>query len=71
MLTLLFVIMMFVVFGKLIMLAIRATWGITKVLFTVVFLPVILICMVVGGLVSVALPILVVIGIAALIGAER
>ncbi|SHK86455.1 hypothetical protein [Hespellia stercorisuis] len=71
MLTLIFVIMMFVVFGKLIMLAIRATWGITKVLFTVVFLPVILICMVVGGLVSVALPILVVIGVVALIGAER
>ncbi|MDD2980327.1 MAG: hypothetical protein PHN80_10170 [Hespellia sp.] len=70
MLTLLFVIMMFMVFGKLIMLAIRATWGITKVLFTIVFLPLILICMVVGGLVSLALPILVVVGIVAMIGAK-
>lgn len=70
MLTLVFVILMFVVFGKLIGLAVRATWGITKVLFTIVFLPVILICMVVGGLISVALPILVVIGVLALIGAK-
>lgn len=70
MLTLIFVIMMFVVFGKLIGLAIRATWGITKVLFTIVFLPIILICMVVGGLISVALPVLAVIGIVALIGAK-
>ncbi|MDD3360772.1 MAG: hypothetical protein PHW34_03775 [Hespellia sp.] len=70
MLTLVFIIMMFVVFGKLIGLAIRATWGITKVLFTIVFLPVILICMVVGGLISVALPVLAVIGLVALIGAK-
>ncbi|MDD3402919.1 MAG: hypothetical protein PHQ72_06140 [Hespellia sp.] len=70
MLTLVFVILMFVVFGKLIGLAIRATWGITKVLFTIVFLPVILICMVVGGLISVALPVLAVIGVVALIGSK-
>ena len=59
--------MMLAVFGKLIGLAFKATWKITKVLFTIVFLPVILIGMVVGGLVYIALPILIVIGIVALI----
>ena len=43
MLTLLFVICMFGIFGKLIGLAFKMTWGIAKVLFTLVFLPVILV----------------------------
>lgn len=62
MLTLLFVILMFGVFGKLIVFAFRATWGVTKILFTIVLLPIVLICMVIGGLITFALPILLIIG---------
>ena len=39
MFSLLFVILMIVVFGKMIGFAIRATWGISKVLVTLVLLP--------------------------------
>ena len=70
MLTLLFVVLMFVIFGKLILLAFKATWGIARILFTIVFLPIILICLVVGGLIYVALPVLAVVGIFALIASK-
>ncbi|MDD2958025.1 MAG: hypothetical protein PHR92_05790 [Lachnospiraceae bacterium] len=70
MLTLLFTIMMFVVFGKLIGLAFRATWGITKILVTVVLLPVVLICMVAGGLIFFALPILAIVGLVTLFSSK-
>lgn len=69
MITWIFVILMVGIFGKLIGLAFKMTWGITKVLFTLVFLPVILIGLVIAGLISIALPLLVVIGIITLIGA--
>ena len=52
---------------KLIVLAFRATWGITKVLFYIVFFPMILIGMVLGGLIYIAFPILVIVGIIALL----
>jgi len=63
MLELLFSIMMIVIFGKLFIFGVKATWGITKILVTVVFLPLILIGLVVGGLISLALPILLVVGV--------
>ena len=66
MLTLLFVICMFGIFGKLIGLAFKMTWGIAKVLFTLVFLPVILVGLAMGGLFVVAFPLLIVVGIASL-----
>ena len=66
MLTLLFVICMFGIFGKLIGLAFKMTWGIAKVLFTLVFLPVILVGLAMGGLLVVAFPILIVVGIVSL-----
>ena len=65
--TLLFIFLMFCVFGKLIGLAFRATWGITKIFFRLIFLPVILIGLVMAGLMYIALPLLVVIGIAVLV----
>lgn len=66
MLTLLFVICMFGIFGKLIGLAFKMTWGIAKVLFTLVFLPVILVGLEMGGLLVVAFPLLIVVGIVSL-----
>lgn len=67
MLTILFLILMIAVFGKLIGLAIRAAWGITKVLFSIVILPIVLIVLAVSGLIVVALPILIIVGLAALL----
>lgn len=66
MLTLLFVICMFGIFGKLIGLAFKMTWGIAKVLFTLVFLPAILVGLAMGGLLVVAFPLLIVVGIVSL-----
>lgn len=67
MLEILFAMCMFWVFGKLFFFGLRAAWGLTKLLFVVIFLPVILIGMVLGGLIYIAFPILVVVGIISLI----
>jgi hypothetical protein len=55
---------------KLIVFAIKATWGIAKVLLYIVCFPIILIGLVLGGLIYIALPILVVAGIIALLCGE-
>lgn len=66
MLTLLFAICMLWVFGKLFFFGIKAAWGVSKFLLTLVLLPLSLILMVVGGLLSIAFPILIVVGIISL-----
>lgn len=71
MLMLLFVVLLLVVFGKLLVLSIKATWGITKILFTLICLPVILIVLVIGGLIYIALPILIIVGIVSWLGGSR
>lgn len=63
MLTLLFMVLMIVVFGKLLVFALKASWGIVKVLLTIVFLPLVLVCLVLAGLVYVAVPVLLVVGL--------
>lgn len=67
MLTLLFMVLMIVVFGKLLIFALKASWGIAKVLLTIVFLPLILVCLVLAGLVYVAVPILLVVGLCSMV----
>ena len=67
MLTFLFFILLFGIFGKLIWLAVRAAWGISKIVFSIVFLPVVVLVLFFSGLVYVALGLLVVIGIVSLI----
>ena len=67
MLTLLFIILMFLIFGKLIGFAVKAAWGISKNICTIVLLPLFLIGLVFAGLVGIALPILLVVGIVSLI----
>lgn len=66
MLELLFMMAMFYVFGKLFIFGLRATWGLTKLIVTIVFLPIILIGMVLGGLIYLAFPILIIIGVISL-----
>ncbi|RKM59280.1 hypothetical protein D6855_10270 [Butyrivibrio sp. CB08] len=67
MLSFLFTIMFFVIFWKMIGFALRASWGIFKIVMYLVFLPAILIGLAVGGLVYVALPILLVAGLFSLL----
>lgn len=67
MLTLLFIILLFVIFGKILIFAVKATWGIAKIVCTVVLFPFILICLVFAGLIKVALPLLLIAGVAALL----
>ena len=66
MLSMLFAIIMIIVFGKLLIVAMKAAWGITRVLFTIVLLPLVLIGLVLGGLLYIALPVLLVIGVVSL-----
>ena len=64
---LLFIICMIGIFGKLLFFGIRMAWGISKFLLLIVVLPLILIGMVVGGLLYLAFPILIVVGILSLL----
>ena len=70
MLEIIFAIFMFAIFGKLLIFGIKAAWGITKFLVTIVFLPVILIVMVLVGLIKIALPVLAIIGLVSLISVK-
>ena len=67
MVTLLFTICMIWFIGKFFIFGLKASWGILKLLCTVVFFPMILIGMVVGGLVYIAFPLLLIGGIIGLI----
>lgn len=66
MLALLFTICMIWFVGKFVVFGLKASWGIMKLLCTVIFFPVILIGMVLGGLMYIAFPLLIVSGIIAL-----
>ncbi|SFN73080.1 hypothetical protein SAMN04487831_10383 [Pseudobutyrivibrio sp. UC1225] len=67
MFTFLFFVLFFMVFGKMIGFAFRATWGLMKVLLYIVFLPLILVGLVFGGLLYIAFPVLLVVGVVSLI----
>ena len=70
MFTLLFVFCMFGVFGKLFCFGLKAAWGISKFVLNIVFLPLILIVMVADGLLSVAFPLLLIIGVIGLVASR-
>lgn len=63
MLAFIFMVLLFMVFGKILVFAVKAAWGVTKIVCTVVLFPLILIGMVVGGLIKIALPVLLIIGV--------
>lgn len=70
MLTALFVIMMLLVFGKLLTVSFKMTWGLVKIISCLVFLPIVLIAIAASGLLTIAIPVLAVIGIIALVKPE-
>ena len=63
MLAFIFMVLLFMVFGKILVFAVKAAWGVTKIVCTVVLFPLILIGMVVGGLIKIALPVLLIVGV--------
>ncbi len=63
MIMILFTILMLMVFGELLGFALKAAWGVTKVVLFLILLPLILIGLVVGGMIYLALPILAIAGI--------
>ena len=65
MLTFLFWILMLLTFGKILKFAIKATWGISKICFSIILLPLALIGLVLKGMIILAFPILIVIGVIA------
>lgn len=67
MITLIFIILMIMVFGKLLIWSIKAAWGITKILFTVVFLPIVLIALALSGDIYIAIVLLIIGGIVTLV----
>lgn len=67
MLTLIFWILMFVVFGKICWFAMKAAWGVSKIVCSVILLPLFLIGLVLKGLFSLAFPILIVVGVLSLV----
>lgn len=71
MLTILFIILLIGVLWKLIVWSMRAAWGITKIVFTIVLMPVVLIVMALAGLIYLAVPILIIVGIVALLGSAK
>jgi len=62
MLSFVFTILMFIVFGKLLIFAIKAAWGVSKIVVSLVLLPLFLVGLVLKGLITLALPILIIIG---------
>ena len=67
MLTALFIILMFAVFGKMIIFAFKASWGILKVLLTIIIFPLFLIGLIFSGLVYIALILLLIAGIVSVV----
>ena len=64
MLSIIFAILMIAIFGRLIVFAFKAAWTVSKVLVTLVFLPIILIGMAFSGFLTIAMILLIIVGIA-------
>lgn len=62
----LFLLLMAVIFGRLAFFSIRLAWGFTKVLFTLVLLPLMLVSLLIAGLIKLAFPLLIIVGIVSL-----
>lgn len=69
--TILVGILMLVIFGKLLKFAFKASWGLLKIFFTIVFLPLVLIGMILAGFMAFTVPVLLILGGYAMLCARR
>ena len=67
MITMMFCLLMLMVFGRVLWFAIQATWSITKIILCVFVLPVILVTLALAGLLYIAFPLLIIIGLFSLL----
>ena len=65
--SIIFFILMFVVLGKLLKIAFKAAWGISAILGIILFFPLIFIGLAFSGLLVIALPLLIIMGMMALV----
>ena len=63
----LFIILMFMFFGKMIIFGIKAAWGLGKFVIGLILLPILIIGVIAAGLIYLALPLLVIAGVILLI----
>ena len=63
----LFIILMFMFFGKMIIFGIKAAWGLGKFLIGLILLPILIIGVIAAGLIYLALPLLAIAGVILLI----
>ena len=68
---LLFLVLLFMIFGKLLSIALKAAWSITKILVSVVLFPLALVMLVIVGLTYVAHPVLIITGVGVLLLGRR
>lgn len=59
----LFTVLILAIFGKLLVFALKMSWGITKIVFGVILFPLVLIAMVFAGLFVFVIPILILVGL--------
>lgn len=71
MITLLFVLLLIGFILKIIGVAFKASWGLVKIILTAVVFPVVLIGLVIGGLVTFAIPLLIIAGVVLIIRGVR
>ena len=71
MLTFIFTIFMFLIFGNILVLAVKAAWGLSKIIASVVLLPLFLIGLVAVGLIKIAFPVLLIVGVISLFAPKR
>ncbi|MCR5702800.1 MAG: hypothetical protein K6G76_11745 [Lachnospiraceae bacterium] len=68
MLTFVFVVLLIALIFKLIIFAIKAAWGITRIILSVLLFPIIFIVLAVTGFISVAIALLIIVGLVSVIG---
>ena len=66
MLNFIFMILMIVVFGKILKFAIKMAWGVSKIICSVILLPIALIFLLIKGLLEIAFPILIIVAVISL-----
>ena len=63
----LFTVLFFLVFGKLVGFAIKCAWGLSKVVLSLVFLPIAILVLFIIGLKFIAIPAIIIVGIVMLV----
>lgn len=71
MITILLIALMLGIFGKLFGFALKAAWGIGKMVFSFILLPIVILVFIISGLLYFAVPILVIAGLIALFKPRR